>query len=213
MGFTHLIFDLDETLYPRDAGLMREIGQRIEVWIRRSLGLSPDEAAALRQAYLHKYGTTLGGLLAEHEVDADAYLEFVHDVPVEARLRPDPALAQMLDAIPLHKVVFTNATSEHGWRVLQALGVADRFEQVIGIREMGLHNKPHLEAYRTLLRRLGAQGPACILVDDRAENLRPAKRLGMTTVLVDAAVAEGVDFVVQHVLDVGDLVARLLARR
>jgi len=210
--YTYLIFDLDETLYPREAGVMKAIGRRLERWVAHALDLSPEEAAALRRDYLRRYGTTLAGLLAEHQVDADAYLAFVHDVPVEALLRPDPALAAMLDGIPLRKAVFTNATSEHGWRVLRALGLADRFERVIGIREVGLRSKPHLEAYRRVLELLGAEGPACILVDDRAMNLRPAKRLGMTTVLVDAAVEEGVDFVVEEVLEVGPLVARLLAQ-
>lgn len=205
-----MIFDLDETLYPRKAGLMREIGRRIERWVQESLRLPPEEAAALRRAYLRRYGTTLAGLLAEGKVDADAYLAYVHDVPVERWLRPNPALARMLDGIPLRKVVFTNATAEHAWRVLQALGVADRFEDVIGIREVGLRSKPDLESYRWVLRRLGVPGTACILVDDRPMNLRPAKQLGMTTVLVDGKPEEGVDFVVKDVLEVGPLVARLL---
>lgn len=210
MTYSHLIFDLDDTLYPRDAGLMAEIGRRIEWWVQQTMGLSPKDAAQLRRTYLRRYGTTLGGLLAEHQVDVDGYLAFVHDVPVEECIRPNPALARMLDSIPLRKVIFTNATAEHGWRVLRALGVADRFEQVIGIREVGLRNKPQLEAYRRLLARLRVPGPGCILVDDRAENLRPAKQLGMTTILVDAAPGEGVDFVVDDVLEVGPLVERLL---
>jgi putative hydrolase of the HAD superfamily len=210
VGFEYVIFDLDETLYPRKAGLMREIGRRIERWVQESLRLPPEEAAALRRAYLRRYGTTLAGLLAEGKVDADAYLAYVHDVPVERWLRPNPALARMLDGIPLRKVVFTNATAEHAWRVLQALGVADRFEDVIGIREVGLRSKPDLESYRWVLRRLGVPGTACILVDDRPMNLRPAKQLGMTTVLVDGKPEEGVDFVVKDVLEVGPLVARLL---
>ena len=210
MGFECVIFDLDETLYPRQAGLMQEIGRRIERWVQETLHLAPEEAAALRQDYLRRYGTTLAGLLAEGKVDADAYLAYVHDIPVERWLRPNPALARMLDTIPLRKVVFTNATAEHARRVLKALGVADRFEDVIGIREVGLRSKPHPASYRAVLDRLGVPGAACILVDDRPINLRSAKGLGMTTVLVDGAPEEGVDFVVKDVLEVGPLVARLL---
>lgn len=211
MDLTHIIFDLDETLYSRDVGLMQEIGRRITQWVHQSLGLTPEEAIILRKTYLQKYGTTLAGLIAEHRVDVEAYLAFVHDVPVEQYLHPDPALAAMLSAIPLHKVIFTNATSEYAWRVLQTLGVADQFEQVVGIREVGLCNKPRPQAYRRLLRRLQIQGPNCILVEDRAVNLLPGKQLGMVTVLVDAAPEEGGDFVVKDVLEVGPLVARLIA--
>lgn len=210
MPFTHIIFDLDETLYPRNAGLMQEIGKRIHLWVQQTLGLPPEEAATLRQTYLERYGTTLGGLLAEHDVDAEAYLQFVHDIPLEQYVRPNPALAAMLAAIPLRRVVYTNATSAHARRVLQILGVDGLFEHVVGIQEVGLRNKPRLDGNQRMLELIGAEGPSCILVDDRVVNLRPAKSLGMTTVLVDAALEEGVDFVVGDVLEVGPLVARIL---
>ncbi|MGD1996312.1 MAG: pyrimidine 5'-nucleotidase [Anaerolineae bacterium] len=213
MSLTHIIFDLDDTLYPRQAGLMEEIAHRITRWIERTLDLTPEEAAALRQSYLQKYGTTLGGLRAEHQVDVAGYLAFVHDIPIGRYVRPRPALAEMLRSIPLRKVVFTNATSEHACRVLRALDVADQFEHVIGIREVDLYHKPRLEGYKRLLELLDSRGPGCVLVEDRAVNLRPGKRLGMTTVLVDAESEEGVDFVVSDVLEVGPLVTRLVEGR
>ncbi len=208
-SYTHIVFDLDETLYPRGSGLFEEMAGRIEAWVERALHLPPEEAQALRRAYIQRYGTTLGGLIAEQQVDVEDYLAFVHDVPVEALLRPDPALAQMLAAIPLHRVVFTNGVAEYGWRVLRALGVDRQFERIVGIREVGLCNKPRLEAYQRMLTLVGADGPASIMVDDRAVNLPPAKQLGMTTVLVAGDPGAGVDFVVADVLEVGALVAEL----
>lgn len=208
-GYTHIVFDLDETLYARGTGLFEEMAARIESWVERTLNLVPEEAQALRRSYIHLYGTTLGGLIAEQQVDVDDYLAFVHDVPVEQLLRPDPALERMLTGIPLRKLVFTNGVGEYGWRVLRALGIAGQFERVVGIREVGLCNKPRPEAYQRLLAILGTDGPSCIMVEDRAVNLPPAKQLGMTTVLVDAEPIEGVDFVVADVLEVGALVAEL----
>lgn len=214
MPFTHVIFDLDETLYPTSAGLMQDVARRITDWLQRHLGLGPEEAAHLREAYVHRYGTTLAGLLAEHreKVDVEDYLADVHDVPVEAYLRPDPALRAMLTAIPLRRVVFTNSSAEHTARVLNALGIADLFEQVVDIRALDFIHKPRREAYERLLALLGVPGPACILVDDRVVNLQPAKALGMTTVLVNGRPQDGVDFAVGSVLEVGPLIQRLLAR-
>jgi beta-phosphoglucomutase-like phosphatase (HAD superfamily) len=61
-----------------------------------------------------------------------------------------------------------------------------------------------------MLALLETEGPACIMVEDSARNLRAAKELGLTTVLV-AGQAEGhVDFAVVSVLEVGRLVDRLL---
>jgi len=209
---TYTVFDLDETLYPTSAGLMQDVARRITRWLEHHLGMDPEEASRLREVYIHRYGTTLGGLLAERarEVDVEDYLAFVHDVPVEAYLRPDPALRAMLTAIPLRRVVFTNSTAEHAARVLNALGIADLFERVVDIRALNFIHKPRREAYERLLTLLDTPGPACILIDDRAVNLQPAKQLGMTTVLVNGQPQDGVDFVVSSVLEVGPLVHALL---
>jgi len=117
----------------------------------------------------------------------------------------------MLADIPLRKAIYTNATAEYGGRVLQALGVTHHFEQIVGIEETGLRNKPYLDACEHMLALLGVQGPQCILVEDSARNLRPAKALGLTTVLVDGDPPdENVDYVVRGVLEVGRLVEEIL---
>ena len=207
-----IIFDLDDTLYARDTGLMREVGRRIRLWLCNHLSLTWEEATLLRRQYFQRYGTTLGGLVAEHDVDARDYLAFVHDIPVEEYVRPEPALSAMLASIPLRKAIYTNATSEYGWRVMSALGVTEHFEQVIGIEEVGLRNKPYQDAYERALVLLGAQGPECIMVEDTARNLQPAKAWGSMTVLVDAEPKDYVDFVVGSVLEVGRVVSQLLHR-
>ena len=212
MALRLIIFDLDDTLYPRDSGPMREVGRRIQLWLCNHLGLGWEEAIAVRRDYFRRYGTTLGGLIAKHDVDVHDFLTFVHDAPVEQHLEPNPALAAMLDSIPLRKAIYTNGTSEYAWRVLRALGVSDRFEQVIGIEDVGLRNKFHRDAYEQALALLGARGPECVMVEDSARNLQPAKALGLTTVLVGAEPGEGVDFVVTNVLQVGQVVRGLLGR-
>lgn len=218
MSLEFLIFDLDNTLYPRGSGVMEEIGRRIQVWVRDRLNLSWEEATELRQEYLRRYGTTMGGLMVEHGEDVDHYLSFVHDIPIEEYLQPDPALADMLAQIPLRKVVYTNATSEHGLRVLRRLGVADQFEQVIGIQDVGLYNKISSEAYERMLALLDGEAGACIMVEDTPRNLPAAKALGMTTILVGAdedrelgdVPDHCIDFTVDTVLEVGVLVDQIL---
>jgi putative hydrolase of the HAD superfamily len=215
MALKYIVFDLDDTIYPRGSGLMQEVGRRIQLWLCDHIGLTWEEATAMRRDYFLRYGTTLGGLIALHDVDIHAYLDFVHNVPVDKYLDPNPALATMLDGIPIRKAIYTNGTSAHGWRVLQALQVSDRFEQVIGIEEVGLRNKANSDAYEQMLALLGARGPECIMIEDTAHNLRPAKALGLTTVLVSADGSagppeEGVDFLVESVLEVGKIVNDLL---
>ena len=205
-----IIFDMDETLYPRGSGLLQEIGHRIQLWVQRRFDLTWEESSTMRRDYFIRYGTTLGGLIAEHNTDIHDYLFFVHDVSVGDYLAPDPALTTMLDAIPLRKAVYTNATREFARRVLRVLGVTDRFEQVISVEDVDLRSKVYREAYECVLARLGVRGNECIMVEDTLHNLRVAKELGLTTVLVDAEPDENVDFVVGSVLQVGELVNSLL---
>lgn len=208
--YKFIIFDLDDTLYARENGLMGEVGRRIQTWLCENMELAWEEAIVLRRKYYHQYGTTLGGLIEEHDVDVNDYLVYVHDIPLEEYIGPNPALDAMLAGIPLRHVVYTNATAEYARRVLGVLGVSDHFEDVIGIEDVGLINKPVQEAYERVLVRLDTWGPECIMVEDSARNLNPAKALGMTTVLVDGAPDWSVDFVVEDVLQVGHVVDRIL---
>jgi putative hydrolase of the HAD superfamily len=205
--YKYLIFDLDDTLYPREVGLLDEINRRIVSYMVTSLGFTRDEAESARGKLCAQYGTTLRGLQATCDIDADHYLSFVHDIPIEQYLEPDPALDAMLRRIPLVKVILTNSELAHAERVLNRLGVAGHFSFIIDLRMMGFRGKPEPQAYDSTLQLLGAKGSECILVDDQAENLRPAKDLfGMTTVLAAGHDGPGVDFAIESVLELEALV-------
>jgi putative hydrolase of the HAD superfamily len=211
MSLEVIIFDLDNTLYHSDSGLSNEIGRRIRVWLQRSLQISSDTAAQMQHDYYRRYGTTMGGLIVEHQgLDIHDYLEYVHDIPIDAYLDPDPRLETMLVSLGLRKVVYTNATSEYGWRVLSALGVDHCFERMVGIEEVNLRNKVYRDAYECMLRLIAARSNDCIMVEDWISNLRVAKELGMTTILVGTEGAAHVDYVVTSVLDVEQIVRGIL---
>jgi len=212
--FRFLIFDLDETLYPRSAGLMQEIGVRINRYLIENLQLPQEQANALRQRYYQQHGTALRGLVVERpDVDPEDYLQFVHDIHLADYIGPEPALADMLRSIPLTKVIFTNATVEHAQNVLNILGIADQFADIIDVRRVEFVSKPNAEAYRRLLNILQATGGECILIEDSARNLLPGKALGMTTILVDSADCADVDYCVHEILGIKDVVDAALQRQ
>ncbi|MDH4208541.1 MAG: pyrimidine 5'-nucleotidase [Anaerolineae bacterium] len=211
---THVLFDLDETIYPTESGLMDLISERINEYMTQRLGMDPADVAATRQQYYQQYGTTGRGLYLNHGLDAEDYLEFVHDLPVEDMLRPDPGLDSMLEGLRANKSIFTNATVGHARRVLEVLGVARHFQQIIGIAELQYVPKPDLRAYQRALELLGARAEECLLVDDRERNLAPGRSLGMTTVLVGGSqTGNGADFVVDVVTEVGDVMEALCPKR
>jgi putative hydrolase of the HAD superfamily len=209
-----VLLDLDETMYPKETGLMDLIGNRINQYMALRLGIDSREVGALRKRYYEQYGTTGRGLFLDYDLDVQEYFEFVHDLPVEELLQPDPRLDEMLDSLEEEKVIFTNATAGHARRVLQALGVQSQFGHIVGISELDYIPKPDLKAYHKLLQVIHAQPEECVLVDDRARNLAPGQGLGMTTVLVGGDdAADGVDYVINEVVELGAVMERIRARR
>ncbi len=181
---THLIFDLDNTLYPPSRGVVERVDARITAFMIDRLGLEPADAAALRAHYRDQHGTTLNGLMLHHEIEPDDYLACVHTIAVEELLTPDPALDAMLAALPQRKVIFTNGSSLHAERVLACLDVRRHFEAVFSLEGCAYVPKPERAAFETVLDRLQVEAAACLFIDDRADNLTTARALGMRTVLV-----------------------------
>ena len=72
---TDWIFDLDNTLYPRGYNLFAQIDVLITQYVMDITGLPHDEARQMQKAYYLKYGTTLKGLMAEHDIDPEHYLK------------------------------------------------------------------------------------------------------------------------------------------
>ena len=184
---TILFFDLDDTLYSPQNGLWLAIRDRMRRYLIERVGFSPEEVDTLRHEYFVTYGTTLRGLLINHpeRIDADDYLAFVHDIPLQEYIQPDPSLRDLLLSLPQRRWIFTNSDDQHALRVLNVLGVRDCFEGIIDIRALGYTCKPVEDAYHRALALVGETHPGrCILFDDSPRNLAPARALGFRTVLV-----------------------------
>lgn len=185
--FAHVrdwIFDLDNCLYPASTGLFSLIDERMGAYIGRLLDCGPEEARRIQKAHFHAHGTTLAGLMAEHGVDPHHFLEDVHAIPLD-RVAADQRLARGLGRLPGRKFVFTNGDAPYARRVLEAIGVHDQFESLHDIHASELRPKPDPHGYRLLCDSFGIDPTRAVMVEDMAQNLRPAKALGMTTVWVD----------------------------
>ncbi|RMG56965.1 MAG: pyrimidine 5'-nucleotidase [Deltaproteobacteria bacterium] len=178
------VFDLDNTLYPKEVGLWKVIDDRIEEFVRRTLGTDPVTARSVRKGFLRVFGTTLKGLMVNHDVNPRDYLSYVHDVPVEEMLSPDRELREMLLALPGRRFVFTNASGDYAERVLRALGVEDCFEEVLDIFFMDHMAKPGLYPFRKLLVYLGEDPGSVVFFDDHPANAKTAMNMGIFTVLI-----------------------------
>jgi putative hydrolase of the HAD superfamily len=185
MDFQHVttwIFDLDHTLYAPEVQLFAQIERRMTDYVMRSLGLPEAEASRLREQYWREHGTTLAGLMAEHDIEPMAYLRDVHDIDFTA-LRPDPELAALIRALPGRKIVHTNADSTYAARVLEHRGLTV-FDAIHGVENVGFHPKPDARAYAAVRAAEGFDPAHAAMFEDDPRNLLVPHGLGMQTILV-----------------------------
>jgi putative hydrolase of the HAD superfamily len=201
--FEHIdswIFDLDLTLYGPEANIMAQVRDRIALYVERHFNIGSDAAHQIRHTYWKKYGTTLGGLMAEHGVDPHGYLDFVHDVDMSL-LQPAADLRDQIEALPGRKLIFTNADAPYAQRVLMARGLDGVFEDIFDIHRMQHLPKPAPTSYDRLCTELHIDPTRALFVEDSAHNLGPAKALGMTTIWVNhdiGADSSGVEAFIDH---------------
>ena len=212
---TDWVFDLDNCLYPASTGLFELIDERMGAYIERLLSIGPSEAKRVQKAHFHAHGTTLAGLMKEHQVDPHDFLEDVHAIPLD-RVSPDERLALGLAKLPGRKLIFTNADEPYARRVLEAIGISDHFAELHDIHAAELQPKPNEHGYRLLLERFGIDPNRAAMIEDMAQNLRPAKELGMATIWVDNGSERGnhghhPDFIDLTIANVGEWLEEMFA--
>ncbi|GMG81900.1 pyrimidine 5'-nucleotidase [Paralimibaculum aggregatum] len=189
-GVEAWIFDLDNTLYPPEAGLLGQIDRLMTDFIMRFLKVSEAEADRMRAHYWERDGITLHGLMEDHGVEAAAFLEETHAVDLSG-LGPDPALTAAVAGLPGRKVIHTNGARRHAERVLAARGLAGAFERIFAIEDKNYVPKPERPAYLHVIREAGIDPARAAMIEDTVVNLVEPKRLGMTTVWLDHRDAGG----------------------
>ena len=157
----------------------------------RDEGLPPD---TVRDRFMQdrEARDLLGGLetgrLSEAEFEA-AFAALLGVAPAQgligrlfARMRPDE---RMFDGVAAaHRAgirtgLVSNSWGEEGY---DRTRFAELFDAVVISGEIGIR-KPAPEIYTLAAERLGREPERCVFVDDLAGNLKPAREIGMATVL------------------------------
>jgi putative hydrolase of the HAD superfamily len=185
--FTTIFFDLDDTLYPASSGLWPTLKERMGRYMTERMGIAAEDVPRLRERYFRQYGTTLRGLEANHQIDIDDYLAYVHDVPLQDYIQPNPVQQSVLGALPTRNLVFTNADASHARRVLRMLQIEEHFVDIIDINRMAPHCKPSPEAFALAMTAAGQGDPSnCVMIDDLPHTTRAAKSFGLYSLLFGA---------------------------
>ena len=178
------IFDLDNTLYAGKTKVFEQINKRMSKYISEKLNVSVEQAKKIQKKYFYEYNTTLNGMIKNHKIDANEFLEFVHDINIDF-VKEDPELKKELKLLEGKKFIFTNGSKKHALNVTKKIGINQYFDDIFDIIDSNFVPKPAMEPYKKLVEKHKIDPNLCVLIEDIARNLKPAYEMGMKTVWIE----------------------------
>ena len=178
------IFDLDNTLYSGKTKVFDQVSKRMTKYVSNKLGVNMEEAEKIQKNYFYEYDTTLNGMIKNHNINANEFLEFVHDIDIDF-LKKDIKLSEELKKLDGKKIIFTNASKKHALNVTKRIGIDQYFDDIFDIIDANFVPKPAIKTYKKLVEKHKIDPKLCVLIEDIARNLKPAYEMGMKTVWIE----------------------------
>ena len=179
------IFDLDNTLYSADSGIFQQVHKLMGEFISNNLNMEMSEAKKLQAKYYKQHGTTLRGLMDNHGIDPDYFLDEVHRLDYSI-VGSNKKLNQELHKLEGRKIIYTNANNKHAIDVLDRIGLANFFDEIFDIKMANYIPKPEIKPYEQIIDLFSIDPESSAMFDDIAKNLVPAKKVNFTSVWIDA---------------------------
>ena len=178
------IFDLDNTLYSGQTRVFDQVSKKMSEYISKKLNISTVEAKEIQKNYFHEYNTTLNGMIKNHKIDANEFLEYVHNIDIDF-LKKDQMLSEELNKLDGKKIIFTNGSRKHALNVTKRIGIDQYFDDIFDIVDCEFVPKPAIQSYKKLVEKHNIDPKLCGFVEDIARNLKPAYEMGMKTVWIE----------------------------
>jgi putative hydrolase of the HAD superfamily len=178
------IFDLDNTLYSGKTKVFEQVDKKMSKYISNKLNVTIEEAKKIQKNYFYKYNTTLNGMIKNHKIDANEFLEYVHDIDIDF-LKKDLKLGKELKKLEGKKIIFTNGSRKHAENVTKKIGIDQYFDDTFDIVDSEFVPKPAIEPYIKLIKKHKIDPKLCVFVEDIARNLKPAYEMGMKTIWIE----------------------------
>ena len=179
------VFDLDNTLYSAESGIFQQVHELMGKFVSNKLKIDLDSAKKLQSKYFIKHGTTLKGLMDNHGVEPDEFLDYVHKLDYSI-IHPNNDLNKEISKLQGRKIIYTNANRQHVNEILLRLDLTNMFDEIFDIKMANYIPKPEINAYKDFIKRFNINPKTTIMFDDIAKNLVPAKTVGFTSVWIDA---------------------------
>ena len=213
------LFDYDLTLYgAEERCVLNSLDHRISLFVQKTVGGDFESAHKIRTDYLERFGTTLAGLMAMHQVNPDDFFDFIHEPEYLIYPKKAPEKLALLQSLKGPRFVFTNGRYDWSEAGMAHMGIDSAIDGVFDLKLLGWEGKPHESAYDKMEKWLAQKLPAMgfempenkreiVLLDDGLRNLEPAHRRGWTTIFVNPASesAPYVDYHIPHLMNLTDL--------
>ena len=213
------LFDYDLTLYgAEERCVLNSLDHRISLFVQKTVGGDFESAHKIRTDYLERFGTTLAGLMAMHQVNPDDFFDFIHEPEYLIYPKKAPEKLALLQSLKGPRFVFTNGRHDWSEAGMAHMGIDSAIDGVFDLKLLGWEGKPHESAYDKMEKWLAQKLPTMgfempenkreiVLLDDGLRNLEPAHRRGWTTIFVNPASesAPYVDYHIPHLMNLTDL--------
>ena len=177
------IFDLDNTLYSAESGIFQQVHVLMGKFVSKALKVDMKTAKEIQHKYFTRHGTTLRGLMDNHDVDPDTFLEEVHKLDYSI-VSPNRRLNEELAKLNGKKIIYSNASETHINQILNRLNLTTMFDEIYDIKMANYVPKPEIQPYKEIIKKFEINPKKTIMFDDIAKNLVPAKKLGFTSVWI-----------------------------
>ncbi len=203
-----ILLDYDNTLYSSTCPTLSEVDKNINLFIQKTLKIDRHNADIIRLGFYKKYGTTLQGLRFHHNIDENAYFNFIHKISPEFLPPPNPDLTTWLKQQKDPIFIFTNSRKDwviKGFKAMDLLKIS-QIQDIFDIVFMDWTGKPNTSAYKKvescLISRFGSD-LEIYFADDSIRNLEYPKKMGWKTIWIHplAVKIQGIDYAAEHLTD------------
>ncbi len=180
------VFDNDGTLYANPKDVELSFVALTTKYIAKLYGIRENEVPAKRKKLLKKHNTKYTLVALKNDgVDENDFINntYLAINPKKHGIIPNYRLRKLILSLNGEKIVMTNNPSRFAKLILKSLGIRNLFSKIIGMQEMGYIQKPDIKAFK-ILEPFLKNGKRIIFIDDELDNIKTAKRIGCTTILV-----------------------------
>ena len=145
------LFDLDNTLYSGATKVFDQVDKRMSEFISEKLKQVKCEAKKIQKNYF-VYNIIFNGMIKNHEINANEFLDYVHDI--DLNFKREKQLDIQISKLKWKKLIFTNGSRAHAENVTKRLGINRHFDGIFDIVSADFIPKPSKITYEKIIEKI-----------------------------------------------------------